>query len=258
MITAELLGGLSNQMFQIATVYSLAINNNDECAFPLDRTEMGQGQPARNYITNIFRHIKELPKGWVPEYRYNEPTLNYVPIPYHKNMQIRGYFPSEKYFIHHKKEIFDLYVDMEVINRLQNKFTSILKNSVSFHIRRGDYLKNPSVISIPPKNYYIRALGLLEKSVAIENILVFSDDIPWCKRNFSDKRITFIEGQEDFEDMYLMSLCLHNINPPSGFSWWGSYLNRNPYKIIYVPELWFGSNGIQGVVDQFTKEMIKI
>lgn len=258
MLTCEICGGLSNQMFQIAAVYALALDNKDECAFPFDRMELGQGYPVRTYSTNIFRHIKELPSQWVPEYRYNEPTLNYMPIPYHKNMQVRGYFPSEKYFIHHKKEILDLYMDMEIINGLQEKFISILKNSASFHIRRGDYLKNPSVLHIPPKNYYIRALELLEKQVLIENILIFSDDIQWCKRNFSDNRIIFIEGQKDFEDIYLMGLCSHNIIAPSGFSWWSSYFNRNPNKIVYAPAIWFGSDGIQGVVDNYATFMIKI
>jgi hypothetical protein len=252
-------------MFQIAAVYSLAIDHRDECAFPLDRTEMGQGcQKARTYTKTIFKHVRELPRGWRPAFTYLEPYLNglpdltYRPIPYRPNMQVKGYFPCEKYFINHKQKVLELFMDIETINGLRSKFGHLLPNSVSFHVRRGDYLKNPSVIPIAPKNYYIRALTLLENNVKVDNILVFSDDMPWCKRNFSDKRITFIEGQKDYEDLYLMSLCTNNIICRSGFSWWGSYMNQNPSKIIYAPFPWFGSDGVQGYMENYTTEMIKI
>jgi hypothetical protein len=258
MISCLPMGGLSNQMFQIAAVYSLAKDNNDECAFPFDRMELGQGYPVRNYATNIFRNIKELPADWVPEFRYNETNLNYTPIPYHKNMQVKGYFPSEKYFIHHKKEIFDLYKDYDVIKVIKKKFTSILADSVSFHIRRGDYLKNPAVLPVLSRSYYVRGLAFIEGKTKVDNILVFSDDIPWCKRNFSDKRITFIEDQKDYEDLYLMTLCSHNVIANSGFSWWGGYLNESKDKIVIAPAIWFGSAGVPGVRDNYAKEMIKI
>jgi hypothetical protein len=242
-------------MFQVATVYALAKDYNDECAFPLDRTEMGQGHPARTYITNIFKHIKELPAGWQPQYRFKEASLNYYPVPYRCNMELFGYFPSERYFAHHKQAVLALFKDYDVIDELKRQWAKVLVKSVAFHIRRGDYLYNPTTLPVPPKTYYKRALAYIETKADIKHILVFSDDVAWCKRNWSDKRITFIEGQPDFKDMYLMSLCNHLVMPNSGFSWWGGYLNENPNKIICAPAIWFGSTGVPGIRDNYTKEM---
>jgi len=258
MITANLLGGLSNQMFQIATAYALAVDNNDQCAFPLDRKEMGQGNIARTYVNNVFRNIKELPKGWKPSFKYIEPCLNYVPIPYQPNMMIEGYFPSEKYFKSHKDEICAMYKDCNMILKLKEKYKDILKSSVSMHIRRGDYRKCASILPPLARGYYTRALEYIEDNSDISNILIFSDDIPYCKRRFSDKRVTFVEGNADYIDLYLMTLCNHNIIANSGFSWWGAYLNENKNKIMCVPSIWFGYAGPKGIVDNYLENSVRI
>tara|TARA_R110000744_G_C18907077_1_gene510043 strand:- start:113 stop:463 length:351 start_codon:yes stop_codon:yes gene_type:complete len=87
-------------------------------------------------------------------------------------------------------------------------------------------------------NYYTKALENLKD---VSNILVFSDDIPWCKEVFKFKNMTFIEGNNNIEDLVLMSMCSHNIIANSSFSWWGSWLNENPDKIVVAPKTWFGA-----------------
>lgn len=256
MITCKLNGGLGNKMFQIATAYSLARYNEDECAFNLHDKVVHQGSSAYIYKDNVFNKIKELPTKWEPDYLYFEPKYNYVPIPYYNNMELKGYFASEKYFRSYKKEVIDLFKERNLIKDIEDKYSNCLRNSVSMHIRRGDYLKLASILVTD--DYYYNALKLLDRKTEINNILVMSDDIAWCKKNLKESRMVFIEDEPDYVDMYLMTLCNHNILAPSSFSWWGSYLNENINKIVYAPEVWHDSEETRGFVDFFCDNWILI
>jgi hypothetical protein len=68
--------------------------------------------------------------------------------------------------------------------------------------------------------------------------LVFSDDIEWCKNTFPEG-VIYVEGNNQFEDLCMMSLCDHNIIANSSYSWWGAFLNKNPNKKIIAPSNWF-------------------
>ena len=85
--------------------------------------------------------------------------------------------------------------------------------------------------------YYKNALDIIG---GYENLYVFSDDINWCKTNLKFKNMVFVEGNDDVEDLWLMSLCDHNIIANSSFSWWGAWLNINPNKKVISPKRWFG------------------
>jgi hypothetical protein len=241
MITAHLKGGLGNQMFQIAAAYSLALDNGDECAFYFGNPNINQGNPARYYVANVFRELIELSEDLVikPNYsevRYMEPRFNYDPILYREGIVLQGFFQSEKYFKHHRKEIIKLFKHEDLIP--QGNY----ENSVSIHVRRGDYLDPFMSQFIPAQSmdYYNRALAYVESRTKIDHILIFSDDIQWCKANFNDPRMIFIEGQLDYIDMYMMTKCNHNIIANSSFSWWGTWLNENENKIVCAPFRWFG------------------
>ena len=73
MISAELNGGLGNQMFQIAATYALAIENNDKCAFDFSKAPAGQGNRGNAYRNNIYKKLRNLPYMWKPDIRYKEP-----------------------------------------------------------------------------------------------------------------------------------------------------------------------------------------
>jgi len=115
-------------------------------------------------------------------------------------------------------------------------------NSVSLQVRRGDYLNveaEPHMIC--DNKYYKRAIDLLNNKVGDIELFIFSDDIEWCKRNISvQENQSFIEPNlsNPFTDIYLMSLCKHNIIVNSTFSWWGAALNNNSTKITISPKIW--------------------
>ena len=262
MITAKIQGGVGNQMFIIAATYALALNNGDECAFDMDvrRKYYGvvhQGRVASLYFGSLYKKVKHLPLGWDAKTYYKENSDNpYAPIPYKPYLLIEGYFQSEKHFADRRRDIIKLFIDSSIIRDLSKKFKRSIKNSVSVHVRRGDYIRFAHVYPLLGITYYAKALAYIGEHRKIDNILIFSDDIPWCKENFHGDKLKFIEGMEDWEDMYLMSLCSNNIISNSSFSWWGSYLNQSDDNIVIAPKQWMQPDSTFWWKDIYTDKMI--
>ena len=115
------------------------------------------------------------------------------------------------------------------------------KPIVAMHIRRDDYLIDDN-FSVLPISYYKESLEYITSSLDTNDfmLLIFSDDIEWCKNNLNDLHhsIKFIYNSEA-TDLRLMSLCNHFIIANSSYSWWGAYLSQNENKIVIAPKYWF-------------------
>ena len=71
----------------------------------------------------------------------------------------------------------------------------------------------------------------------------FSDDPTWCKEHelFEDDRFMVSEGNDQYIDMCLMTMCDGHIIANSSFSWWGAWLSKS--RKVIAPSGWFeGSN----------------
>lgn len=114
-------------------------------------------------------------------------------------------------------------------------------NSVSIHIRRGDYLSeiNQGLYGgICTEMYYAKAITYICNKIDQPSFFVFSNEIDWVKNNVDIPNPTYIDfnnGADSWQDMFLMSQCKHNIIANSSFSWWGAWLNRNTNKIVITP-----------------------
>ena len=233
------MGGLGNYLFQIASTYSKSIDENLNFFLDINDISVAHSNPD-NYKNNIFRKLKfqEIKK---PYYQYNEPSFNYLKTPKFKyDIKMAGYFQSEKYFINNRKKILDLFsIDDETNDYLKTKYGDILnENTCSLHVRRGDYVKLRGFHPTQSIEYYKKSVKHIGED---SHFLIFSDDIKWCKKNLSFiKNKTFIEGNTDYQDLYLMSMCKNNIIANSSFSWWGAWLNKNRHKKVVSPKVWFG------------------
>lgn len=123
-------------------------------------------------------------------------------------------------------------------------------NSVSIHIRRGDYItksNNDINFNLCGDVYYKDAIEKIKEKVANPTFFVFSDDIDAAKKIIGDdSNCVFVEGNKDYEDMYLMTRCKHNILANSTFSFWGAFLNSNSEQIVVAPKVQYLKN-IDGV-----------
>lgn len=230
--------GLANQMFQIATCINYGEKFNLDAKFPVLKAKKFGG-----YINNIFRNISTEDIDNI-DIEFYQSGFEYSTIPEFKNVRLHGYFQSEKYFVENRNKITELFKpskdDMEYI---LEKYGKILKNSVSCHIRLGDYkfLKDDH-INLIDSSYYQNSLNQFNSKNT--NYLIFSDEINICKSIsfLNNKNFYFIENEKDYIDMYIMSMCCNNIIANSSFSWWAAWLNKNPNKKIFAPKNWFGIN----------------
>jgi hypothetical protein len=164
------------------------------------------------------------------------------------NILIRGYFQTEKYFLDIEEIIIK---ECNCKHPAAGKDRELLKqinslDSVSLHIRRGDYVTNTyedQILVSAELEYYNKCVKYITETIKEPHFFIFSDDPDWVKQNLTlDYPMTFLDHNDastNYEDLRLMSHCNHNIICNSSFSWWGAWLNRNPEKIVCAPKKWF-------------------
>lgn len=260
-VEAKLMGQLGNQMFQIATATSLALDHGAVAVFP-DLVNCKEWNIPLNHKV-MFSGLNTVRNRPIRT-RYYDHNMPYKPIPYSPNMYIEGYFQCEKYFSKHRKEILELFAPSEEIcNYLTTTYAEILSHPCTVSIHHRSYLKeDPTQHYHPtqPKEYYQKAMSYYPEDALF---VVCSNDIPWCKANFTDvpRNIVFIDKDPrypDCYDLYLMSMCSHNIICNSTFSWWSAYLNTNPSKIVIAPHRWFAKGAPADSSDVIPKSWVSL
>jgi hypothetical protein len=276
MIIIQLIGGLGNQMFQYAAGRAIACRNNT--CLKLD-TSLFENYMLRSYRLDCFNivenfatndEIKHLKPDRSQLFSFCLNKLRQKITPWHEqnviiehafdfdpdvlkitgNAYIKGYWQSEKYFFDIAEIIrkdFTFKRGPDEVNK--NILSTILRtNSVSLHIRRGDYVSNPETMEthgVLGIDYYLEALNFIENNVKDPEIFIFSDEISWAKANVrSDLPLHFIDHngpEKDYEDLRLMINCKHHIIANSSFSWWGAWLGKNEGNLIVAPAKWFNT-----------------
>lgn len=261
--------GLGNQMFQYALykklekynskldIYtSYEMNPNQHNGYELEnvfklqpnianREEINRLSDNNNSLLSRIRRkywkIKKTHINEKTEFKYDENIFK------NKNVYLDGYWQSIEYF----KDIeVELRNDFKFKYELDSKNKEILdkiknSNSVSIHIRRGDYISERYINvfgNIATNEYYLKAIEIINKKVDNPTFYIFSNDIEWVKENLKiDGIVEYIDinsGRDSYKDMQLMSNCKHNIIANSSFSWWGAWLNNNKNKLIIAPKKW--------------------
>jgi hypothetical protein len=166
----------------------------------------------------------------------------------HRHELFRGTWQSERFFEHAKDHIRQAFIfKKHLLNSRTKEIDQIIRqeNSISIHIRRGDYLSNQyayGFAGVCTPEYYTNAINLIKDKVDNPRYYIFTDDSEWVKENFRVENSIYIQhntGSDSWQDMYLMSQCKHNIIANSSFSWWGAWLNSNPDKIVIAPKRWW-------------------
>lgn len=154
-----------------------------------------------------------------------------------------GYWQDEHYFAHIRNEILDAFVFPPLQDERNQKCADAIGavNSVSIHVRRGDYLETQGeYVDLCSTHYYEKAIEYVKLHVESPVFFVFSDDIQWCTDHLGLSEecscyVNWNRGLNSYIDMHLMSLCKFNVIANSTFSWWGAWLNQNKCKQVIAP-----------------------
>lgn len=239
-VVSNLIGGLGNQMFQIATGYACAKTRGFNFFAHDKKWGALQGNHPDVYKNNLFSKIQFIENA--PECEFSHFQTKYKEIPHFddKNFILYGYFPTEKYFKNYKNEINALFEFPNTVKRkIETALSNITNPTIAVHIRRGDYvsIKNHPAFDIMRKDYYEKAIGIMEDFYKKEiNLILVTDDIEEVKKEFDVSQFTFFNYSE-IEDLYLLTQCDSTIMSNSTFSWWGTWLGNHD-KVI-CPSEWY-------------------
>lgn len=244
--------------------YDYCLNYFSITAKTLDRkTLLGLNKSHKKWSIKQFINSGRFPlssKYLEPHFHFDKEFFNIK-----DSTDIEGYFQSEKYFFHCSDKIRkEFTIKKKYQKEARKKLSKYRQNSeelISAHIRRLGHEKPEyqKVHKYPTPEYYKRALDYFKILYVNPKVIVFSDDLDWCRKNIVGNEIYYSEGNSSIIDFAMMSLCDHNIITPSSFSWWASWLNNNPEKIVVAPagEL-FGPEGPQIISDFLPKNIIRI
>jgi len=282
MITIRIKGGLGNQMFQYAVARAVTEKGNQDLALDIswfqaqhkrefhlgDLNVLGEVVNLSTwqrliYSSNFLQFIISQERTYVEEQK--EFSFDPSVFPASGNTLLEGYWQHPRYFSGVEEIIRKEFTLKKDFGAEGKSIKRQIKNSqsVSVHLRRGDYVKDDKVRRVHgacSPDYYRRAVELLKQKILSPHFFVFSDDIEWVKKNLSlDGEISYVSRPKlkDTEELILMSHCKHNIIANSTFSWWAAWLNENNEKLVIAPREWFNTSeqSVQGLIPNSWKRI---
>ena len=284
MISANIMGGLGNQLFIIFNAIAQSLKH--ECPFVFLHQTSYKERPSywHTFLQHLRTHlIKEFPLG-IEFQVLNENQFQYLPIYIPENKEdthifiFRGYFQSYKYF-HDKFEQICEIIKIDTYKEKAIEWTTQQyidrSNTISMHFRIGDYKNLQQFHPLMSYEYYAKSLQYILENDTNQNkdnlnpdILYFYEEADYqdVMNIINRLRIAFPQcifkpvdtSIEDYNQMMIMSICKHNIIANSTFSWWGAYLNKSQTKIVCYPSIWFGPENPVIVDDLFPLSWTKI
>lgn len=250
-----ILGGLGNQMFGYAYykyLKDLYPNEKFYGFYPK------AGLKLHNGLEIDKRFVVELPKSSLfsnfvayPIFYFNKILLRLrlplllISTDEHQDstkLLQNGYWQDKRYI----PKGFKLEFNLANINEKNTRLVEEMRgcNSVSLHVRRGDYISNPKDLktfgNICTTFYYQEAIRFIYKEVENPQFYIFSDDLEYAKRHYTGPNMHIVDwnkGTNSYYDMYLMSQAKYMILANSTFSFWAAILNVRK-QMVLCPEKW--------------------
>jgi hypothetical protein len=238
--------GLGNVLFQIATAYGLARRHGSEVSRENieQYANILQERFGYNHKYTILRncfsrfpniHCQATLTETPGSNRCIDTNILNAVVSHSQSSQsciLCGYFECRQYFEEYANEIRDLFEPDDSSIHLLKQLLPILftdANTVSIHFR----LETHDMKKLFNLEYYKSAVEFIKKNIVNPVFIIFTDNRPETDPTLVGiDNYIFSDTPYDYLDLWGISFCRHNITSCSTFSFWGSYLNKNPTKYI--------------------------
>jgi hypothetical protein len=253
-VSVNIMGGLGNQMFQIAAAYAYSriMGGKLQIQHILDNGN----RPL--YWESLLQRIKpylvqSLPSSlelWTEKENNMYEDIGPLPL---QGKYLKGYMQTSKYFYSDtiKQEIKALFLPQEsLFEDCKARYAYLLKNKdrvVVMHARRTDYLKAAEFHGPLTGAYYAEAVQKMMERVINPIFLLCSDDQSFWNEICNDIPQVFehehviLDDDSDLRTFTLLQQCHHFIMANSTFIWWCVWMADA--KNVFVPHKWFGPKG---------------
>lgn len=281
MILLHLMGGLGNQMSQVAFAYFVARENNDCVKVETTSYKYYKRRPCsinkfqlsknitfdnkknfhfcKSRMNQIIYHIfvklffdgKESGEKLFRIYErfghlYSFDSKYYILNDIKGKKDIYGYFLIEPYFRKYYVEICEMFdVKKEFMSEKAKNYQEKIKKvdiPIAVSLRLQDDYLNDKTMYVCTRNYYLKGIDILKKQFPKATFFVFADDIHKAREMELLNEAIYISETTDVEGIQLMKQCKHFLISNSSFSWWGAYLATNNDKLIIAPDHWINNN----------------
>ena len=245
------MGELGNQMFQVAATVGHARKHGLREKFPRWECKI-----SGNDYSKIFSNP---PDQTLTPLDYDGPTqifsyqdLLYKEIPKtDTHLDLSGYFQSEKYFDHCREEIRSIFKPSEEINSyLLSKYPDLTADHdfVAVHIRTGKRDRSDyDVHAYCTKGYLEEAFLDYEDN---RKFIIFSDRVEVAKELLPEGRdYTFVTGEKNYIDLFLLTHFKNYIISASTFGWWGCWLSKHKSTKVAIMKNWFNPMGAKSYLN---------
>lgn len=263
MVIIRMQGGLGNQLFQYALYRNMEVRGTEA---KVDLSDYLSGREKRVYElpklglspktadkTEIHRYFADntrisdrVCRYMIGRNKYRK-EKNYDYEPWVLDIvdgYLSGYWQSERYFKDAAQELRKSisFGQVDTAEVIYYRDMMEAENSVSIHIRLGDYADTSELYGgICTVEYYKKAVDYIRGKVDNPVFYVFSDTLDKVDEVLAGCEYELVEGNsgdKSYLDMYLMSLCRHHIIANSTFGWWGAWLDERTDKIVVTPSKW--------------------
>jgi hypothetical protein len=265
-VVIPLMGGLGNQLFQIAAGFELRQRLDIEVAFSdaLLKAFLSRGVTRRNFDSELFLKPHETNSSLF----LDRGKLAWTIKSSSKVLQKEELLNSESGYVitNRTKYLMGYFQNYKLVNQVESQLlerfrpfapSSIstigvdLHDSIGVHVRYGDYLHNPvtrAFHGLSTPSYYLSTIEYLVEAFNIHKVMIFSDDSRRAQNELGES----LSGTVDFavspstnsniEDLFALSSCAAVIASNSTFSWWAAWIASVTRGVpVVLPQPWFAA-----------------